>query len=100
MTLEWKPLKPSNGSSIKYIVENKSAADEEFKKLEQLSGSRYEVCGLTGNTEYCFRVAAVNSAGQGPYKNLANRYWTSKSLIVIACFNYELSRLSLVIIIS
>ena len=95
--LKWKPLSSSNRSNIHYIVEWKSTDDEEFEKSPEVSDSSYKVTGLTGNTEYCFRVAAVNSAGQGPYKNLVGSQCTSKSIIVIA---YKQLRVSLVIMMS
>ena len=88
LTLEWKPLEPSHGSSIQYVVEYKIAADMEFKNLANLSDTSYKVSQLTGNTEYCFRVAAVNSAGQGPYKNLVNNQYTSKLILNNTSYKY------------
>jgi hypothetical protein len=36
------------------------------------AGTTATVSGLTNNTEYVFRVAAVNSVGTGPYSGLSN----------------------------
>ena len=79
LTLSWKPPKPSVGSSFQYRVEYRKI-NEEFQKLVELPDNflTYKVTELSADTEYYFRVAAMNSAGCGPYKDAANSHFTSK----------------------
>ena len=82
ITLSWE----APGRSVdKYKVEYKKA-DEEFHEFKELpsSGSclTCKVTGLTSNTKYQFRVAAVNSVGCGPYTDTVTHY-TSKLTLVI-----------------
>ena len=79
LTLSWKPPKLSVGSSFRYKVEYK-ITDKKFQKLVELPDSNltYEVLNLNANTEYYFRIAAINSAGCGPYKVAADSQFTSK----------------------
>ena len=79
LTLLWKPPNPSNGTITGYTLQCKKA-NEDFQTLAELHGSNltYTVSGLTANTEYYFRVAAVNSAGCGSYKTAIDSQYTSK----------------------
>ena len=84
LILSWKPPNPSHGFITQYRVEYK-ATGEDYQKLVTLPGKilAYEVTGLTANTEYHFRIAAVNSAGCGPFKNAIDSQYTSKLISMI-----------------
>ena len=79
LTLLWRPPNPSNRTITGYTLQCKKA-DEDFQTLVELDGNNltYEVSGLTANTEYYFRVAAINSVGCGSYKTTIDGQYTSK----------------------
>ena len=80
LTLLWRPPNPSDRTITGYKIQYKKV-DEEFQTLQELLDDKnltYKVSGLTANTEYYFRVAAVNSVGCGSYKTAIDSQHTSK----------------------
>ena len=73
ITLSWKGSDPS---IISYEVEYRKPG-ESFKKVENVSNLRCTVTELTPYTKYEFKVAAINSAGHGPFTDTVNQF-TSK----------------------
>ena len=81
ITLSWKEPNPSDVPITGYEVEYRKRG-EEFKKVEKSlthEDLTCEVTGLVANTEYQFRVAAINAAGRGPFTDVVTQL-TSKSL--------------------
>ena len=77
ITLSWEEPDLSGVSIVGYEVEHRKTGDENFKKMEKSEDLSYEVIGLAANTEYEFRVAAINIAGCGPYTDCVAQF-TSK----------------------
>ena len=81
ITLSWKEPNPSDVPITEYEVQY-TKSGEEFKKVEKNlthEDLTCEVTGLVANTEYQFRVAAINIAGCGPFTDVITQF-TSKSL--------------------
>ena len=69
ITLSWEEPSPSDVPIVSYEVQYRKGG-EEFKKVEKSlthEDLTCEVTGLVANTEYQFRVAAINTAGRGPF---------------------------------
>ena len=79
ITLSWKKPSPSDVPVWYEVQYRKSGEDFESLTCDDLT---CEVTGLAANTKYEFRVAAVNSAGHGPFTDAVIQF-TSKSCIQI-----------------
>ena len=82
ITLSWKESDSSAVPIVDYEVQYRKRG-EEFKKVEKSfthGDLTCEVTGLVANTEYQFRVAAINAAGHGPFTDVVTQF-TSESLI-------------------
>ena len=101
LTLSWKPPNPSHGFITQYRVEYK-ATGKDYQKLVTLPGNilAYEVTGITANTEYHFRIAAVNSAGCGPFKNAIDSHYDSKLISIIHIYVHTVQPISNLILAS
>ena len=81
ITLSWKKSNPSDVPITGYEVQYRKRS-KEFKKVENSlthEDLTCEVTGLVAQTEYQFRVAAINAAGHGPFTDVVTQF-TSKSL--------------------
>jgi hypothetical protein len=65
--LQWEP---SNGSKY-YVLEMciKKTGNPRWKTIDMVSRSSYKVTGLKKSVTYQFRVAGVNSKGQGGWSS-------------------------------
>ena len=65
-TLTWAVPRDDGGSPITaYVLEMKKPRDYKWTEISStVSDTRYTVDGLKEETEYIFRVSAVNKAGQ------------------------------------
>ena len=82
ITLSWKESNPSDVSIVGYEVQYRKSG-EEFKKVEKSlthEDLTCEVTGLLANTEYQFKVAAINKAGCGTFTDIVTQF-TSESLL-------------------
>lgn len=67
LTLYWKaPEDDGNDEIIEYIIEYQEKTEIEWTKITQIFDTSYRVEKLKSNSEYTFRVSAVNRIGQGP----------------------------------
>ena len=77
IVLSWKEPIPSDVSIMEYQLEYRKN-DEDFKRRKvHIEDLPYKVTGLTAYTRYGFRVAAINSAGTGPFTDIVTQF-TSK----------------------
>ena len=67
VTLSWKEPKPLDSSIVEYEIQYRKSGKDLFMKKENISNCQCEVTGLTAYTKYEFKVAAINSAGCGPF---------------------------------
>ena len=82
ITLSWKEPNLSDVLLVGYEVQYRKSG-EKFKKVEKSlthEDLTYEVTGLDAHTEYQFRVAAVNTAGHGPFTDVITQF-TSESFL-------------------
>ena len=93
ITLSWEEPNPSNvpdpsdvpitGYEVQY-----AKSGEEFKKFEKSlthEDLSCEVTGLVANTEYQFRVAAINAAGCGPFTDVVTQFTSESLLLLYVC---------------
>lgn len=67
LTLFWKaPESDGNDKIIEYIIEYQENTEIKWTKITQITDTSYKVDQLKSNSEYTFRVTAVNSVGQSP----------------------------------
>ncbi|XP_037117969.1 receptor-type tyrosine-protein phosphatase delta-like isoform X16 [Syngnathus acus] len=65
ITLTWDSGNPEPVSY--YIIQHRSKGSEDpYKEIDSIATTRYSVGGLSPYSHYDFRVAAVNTIGQGP----------------------------------
>ncbi|XP_061761444.1 receptor-type tyrosine-protein phosphatase delta-like isoform X12 [Nerophis ophidion] len=65
ITLTWDSGNPEPVSY--YIIQHRSRGSEDaYKEIDGIATTRYSVGGLSPYSHYDFRVAAVNTIGQGP----------------------------------
>ncbi|XP_061098285.1 receptor-type tyrosine-protein phosphatase F isoform X2 [Conger conger] len=65
VTLTWDSGNPEPVSY--YVIQYKSKASENgFQEVDGVATTRYSIGGLSPNSEYEFRVMAVNNIGRGP----------------------------------
>ena len=72
MTVVWEKPENDGGAIISnYVLEKRSRSKRKWSKAtsDQIGGTQYRVRGLQEGSEYMFRVAAVNAAGQGIFSN-------------------------------
>lgn len=77
MTVTWSRPTVDGGSEINgyYLEKRDKKSLSWFKVLkETIRDTRQKVTGLTENSEYQFRVSAVNAAGQGPFSEASDFY--------------------------
>ncbi|XP_056891566.1 protein tyrosine phosphatase receptor type Db isoform X18 [Takifugu flavidus] len=65
ITLTWDSGNPEPVSY--YIIQHRAkGSDDAYKEIDGIATTRYSVGGLSPYSHYDFRVAAVNTIGQGP----------------------------------
>lgn len=77
MTIVWNRPTVDGGSEISgYFLEKRDKKSLSWFKVtkETIRDTRQKVTGLTENSEYHFRVCAVNAAGQGPFSEASDFY--------------------------
>ena len=69
ITITWNPPSSDGGSKITgYTIESKSDLSMRWVKIEtSVPDTIYTASRLKENSEYQFRVAAINKAGQGGF---------------------------------
>jgi hypothetical protein len=75
MKLKWSEISSKN---IEYLVQMINPYKDEFEVVYRGIASNCKVQRLNEDTEYQFRICALNGAGQGPFSDLY-RFSTSKS---------------------
>ncbi|XP_067934437.1 twitchin-like [Watersipora subatra] len=79
--LSWKAPATDGGTPIKqYLVEGKTAKDQNWVKMAEVSTLNAKVDDLRENTDYQFRVKAVNKAGESKPAQLTVPVKTKKKL--------------------
>ena len=86
ITLSWKGSDPS---ILAYEVDYRKPG-ENFEKVENISNLRYTVTELNPYTKYEFKVAAINSAGVGPFTDVVTEF-TSKFSITSYIYKCSVS---------
>lgn len=67
LTLYWKaPEDDGNDEIIEYIIDYQETTEIRWTHITQITDTSYKVDKLKSNSEYTFRVTAVNSVGQSP----------------------------------
>lgn len=67
MTLFWKqPEDDGNDVIIEYILEYKESISVDWTQITELTDTTYKVQKLKADSDYTFRVVAVNNIGPGP----------------------------------
>merc|ERR1712106_272205 len=67
LTLAWEEPDFNGGSPITgYVLEMRESTKKAWKKVAETKEKQTEVSGVKKGTQYCFRVFAINSVGQGP----------------------------------
>lgn len=67
LTLFWKaPEDDGNDEIIEYILEYKEKISINWTQITQITDTTYKVDRLKTDSEYAFRVSAVNNIGAGP----------------------------------
>lgn len=67
LTLYWKaPESDGNDDIVEYIIEYQEKTEIRWTCITQVTDTSYRLDRLKTNSEYTFRVSAVNSVGQGP----------------------------------
>lgn len=67
LTLFWKaPEDDGNDEIIEYILEYKEKISVNWTQITQVTDTSYKVDNLKTDSEYAFRVSAVNNIGAGP----------------------------------
>lgn len=61
--LQWEPAKGSKYYVLEMCIKN--GGNPKWKTIDMVSKSSYKVTGLKKSVTYRFRVAGVNSTGQG-----------------------------------
>ena len=78
ITLSWKEPNPSDVPITEYEVQYRKGGEEfKIKKVKKSlthEDLTYVVTGLVANTEYQFRVAAINAAGHGPFTDVVTQF--------------------------
>uniref|UniRef100_A0A8C2WJH8 protein-tyrosine-phosphatase n=1 Tax=Cyclopterus lumpus TaxID=8103 RepID=A0A8C2WJH8_CYCLU len=64
ITLTWDSGNPEPVSY--YIIQVSKGSEDPYKEIDGIATTRYSVGGLSPYSHYDFRVAAVNTIGQGP----------------------------------
>lgn len=75
MTVYWNAPESDGGALIqRYLLEKRSRISRKWSKVtnEKILGTQYRVCCLQEDQEYMYRVAAVNTAGQGEYSSASD----------------------------
>lgn len=63
----WKaPEDDGNDEIIEYILEYRETIEVNWTQITQINDTSYKVDKLRSDTEYVFRVSAVNNVGMGP----------------------------------
>lgn len=81
--LSWSPPADDGGAPIEgYVVEVRRKGDIQWKPANEVPEPQCTAPGLEPETEYEFRVAARNKAGQGPFSKPSNvaRYGERRGL--------------------
>ncbi len=65
--LQWEPAKNSKFYVLEMSIKNKIKSG--WKTIDMVSRSSYKITGLKKNVTYLFRVAGVNSDGQGNWSS-------------------------------
>ena len=92
VTLTWKPPIPPDSSIIKYKVQYGKPGEDLKEKTS--STCQCEVTGLTATTKYQFRVAAINSAGCGPFTDFVTQPTRRKFKFIKPFNRYVASNIS------
>jgi len=78
VTLSWIAPNPSNGIITGYQLEYGTNNDSSLVSLPSNDELTHTVTGLSSNTEYQFRVAAITVVGRGPYSDIVTQNTTSE----------------------
>ena len=82
VTLSWVVPNMPNGILLRYDLEHREVGDPLFNRnFPSASQQSYTITGLTPNTTYQFRVAAVTIVGRGPYSRNFTYSTLSKFII-------------------
>ncbi|UYV65935.1 unc-22 [Cordylochernes scorpioides] len=87
ITLSWTKPRQDGGSAITgYILERRKAGEDKWTKVtpSPVPDLTCKAIGLVENTEYEFRVAAINAAGQGPYSSSSDSIKAQKPRLNLA----------------
>lgn len=77
MTVTWCRPTADGGSDINgYYLEKRDKKSLRWFKVikESIRDTRQKITGLTEDSDYQFRVCAINAAGQGPFSDASDYY--------------------------
>ena len=84
VTVEWEEVEcfQRNGLVIGYSLKYSATPGSRWTAIRVKDNvTSYMVPGLTLSTQYSFKVAAINDAGEGVYSNLTN--YTTPGLLTL-----------------
>ena len=86
INLSWASA-TDNVGVVEYLVEQQGPGNTNFVQIGMTTGTSYSVTGLTANTNYTYRVRAVDAAGNlGPYSITTNAKTFPR---MVAAYSFE-----------
>ena len=96
IVLSWKLPRFSSTPVVKYVLEWRKASEPSNLFLQETKEHHIEMTGLTANTEYQFKVAAINHEAYGLFTDVLSQYTSMYKYVVylnicfVFCILHEL----------
>ena len=82
IVLSWKPPRFSSTPVVKYVLEWRKVSEPSNLFLQETKEHYIEITGLTANTEYQFKVAAINHETYGLFTDVLSQYTSMYRYVV------------------